>query len=175
MALRTDKANAQSATTPPDVAARQTIATFASYGEAERAVDYLSDQKFPVERVAIIGHDVQMIEQVIGRLNWGRAALHGAGSGAVVGALVGWIFGLFDWVQPLVASLALAAYGLIFGAVVGAIFGLIAYALQGGRRDFASMRVMMPSRYEVQVDAEVADEAVRLLTQRPGAHEASTR
>jgi heat induced stress protein YflT len=165
-------ANGHLATSPPGTASRRVIATFASYGEAERAVDYLSDRRFPVERVAIVGHDVRFVEQVIGRLNWGKAALQGAGSGALVGALIGWIFGLFDWVRPLVASLALAAYGLIFGAVVGAIWGLIVYALQGGRRDFTSMRVLMPSSFEVQVDDEVADEAIRLLTQREGAHAA---
>lgn len=147
-------------------AGRQVVATTDSYSEAERAVDYLSDRGFPVERVAIVGYDVKMVEQVVGRLNYGGAALRGAGSGAVVGALVGWIFGLFNWVQPLIASLTLAAYGLIFGAVVGAIFGLIFHAMQGGRRDFAAVRVMLPSRYEVLVDEEVAGEATRLLAQR---------
>jgi hypothetical protein len=147
-------------------AGRRVVATTDSYSEAERTVDYLSDRGFPVERVAIVGHDVKMVEQVVGRLNYGGAALRGAGSGAVVGALVGWIFGLFNWVEPLIASLTLAAYGLIFGAVVGAIFGLIFHAMQGGRRDFAALRVMLPSRYEVLVDEEVAGEAIRLLAQR---------
>jgi hypothetical protein len=145
---------------------RRVIATFHSYGEAERAVDYLSDRRFPVERVAIVGHDVKMVEQVVGRLNYVGAALRGAGSGAVVGVLVGWIFGLFNWVNPLITGLALAAYGLIFGAVVGGIFGLVFHAMQGGRRDFAAVRVLLPSRYEVLADEEVADEAVRLLAQR---------
>jgi Heat induced stress protein YflT domain len=145
---------------------RRVVVTVGSYGEAERAVDYLSDRRFPVERVAIVGHDVKMVEQVVGRLNYAGAALRGAGSGALVGALTGWIFGLFDWVRPLVASLTLAAYGLIFGAVVGAIFGLVLHALQGGRRDFAAVRMLTPSRYDVVVDEEVADEAIRLLAQR---------
>ncbi|GAB3887827.1 membrane protein [Kibdelosporangium lantanae] len=145
---------------------RRVVATTSTYSEAERLVDYLSDRRFPVERTAIVGHDVKMVEQVVGRLNYGGAALRGAGSGALVGVLVGWLFGLFNWVQPLVASLTLAAYGLVFGAVVGAIFGLVAHALQGGRRDFAAVQVMLPSRYDVLVDEEVADEAVRLLAQR---------
>lgn len=166
----TPKAHGHLATSAPDTGSRRTVATFASYDEAERAVDYLSDQHFPVERVAIVGHDVKFVEQVIGRLNYGKAALQGAGSGALVGALIGWLFGLFDWVRPLVASLVLAAYGLIIGAVIGAVFGLIVYALQGGRRDFSSMRVMMPSSYEVVVDDEVATEAARLLTRRESAH-----
>jgi len=147
-------------------AGRRVIATAESYSEAERAVDYLSDRHFPVERVAIVGHDVKMVEQVVGRMNYGGAALRGAGSGAIVGALMGWIFGLFNWVQPLVASLTLAAYGLIFGAVVGAVFGLVLHAMQGGRRDFAAVGVMVPSRYDVLADEEVVDEAIRLLARR---------
>jgi hypothetical protein len=137
--------------------------TFESYSEAERAVDYLSDHRFPVGRVAIIGSDVRMVEQVIGRLNYGGAALHGAGSGAVTGLLIGWIFGLFSWITPVIAWLTLAVYGLVFGAIVGALLGLAFYALQRGRRDFTSVRVMLPSRYELVVDEEVADEARRHL------------
>jgi hypothetical protein len=32
------------------------------------------DQQFPMERVAIIGHDLWVVEQVTGRLNHGGAA-----------------------------------------------------------------------------------------------------
>ena len=49
-----------------------------------------------------------MVEQVTGRLNYGGAALKGATSGAVPGALIGWIFGLFNLINPLVASAVLA-------------------------------------------------------------------
>ncbi|MEV6742603.1 hypothetical protein AB0N14_39405 [Streptomyces sp. NPDC051104] len=38
------------------------------------------------------------------------------------------------------------------------MFGMLLHALQGGRRDFASLRSMQPSRYEV-----IVDEAVRLI------------
>jgi uncharacterized protein YqgC (DUF456 family) len=145
------------------------VATFASYGEAERAVEYLTDQKFPIEKVAIVGLDVRMVEQVVGRLGWGRAALSGAGTGAVTGALIGWIFGIFSWIHPLIAGLMLAVYGLITGAVIGAVIGLIFYAAQRGRRDFAAVRAMQPSRYELVVVDEVADEAARLLSSRLGA------
>jgi hypothetical protein len=142
---------------------RRTVASFDSYPDAERAVDKLSDLGFPVERVAIIGQDLQTIEQVIGKMDYPRAAWRGALSGAVPGALIGWIFGLFDWVNPLVSGLLLALYGLIIGAVVGAVVGLIVYAMQRGSRDFASVTVMRPQRYELVVDDEVADQAARLL------------
>jgi hypothetical protein len=73
----------------PNKPARQVIATFENYADAERAVDYLSDQRFEVNRVAIVGRDLEYVEQVLGRLTYGGAAPCGAGSGALVGALQG--------------------------------------------------------------------------------------
>jgi hypothetical protein len=73
----------------PNGPARQVIATVDNYADVERAVDYLSDQRFEVNRVAIVGGDLQYVEQVLGRLNYGGAAPRGAGSGALVGALIG--------------------------------------------------------------------------------------
>jgi hypothetical protein len=146
---------------------RRPIAQFSTYADAERAVDRLSDLRFPVERVAIIGHDLQVVEQVTGRLNYGGAALKGAASGALPGALIGWFFGLFNLISPLVASVVLAFYGLIFGAVIGAVLGVVMHALQGGRRDFDTVTMTVPSRYELVVDEQVADEAERLLADAP--------
>ncbi|MET7727945.1 general stress protein [Streptomyces mirabilis] len=142
---------------------RRPVASYKTYWEAERAVDHLSDHGFPVERVAIIGQDVGLVEQVIRRMDYGRAALHGAASGGFPGVLIGWLFGLVNWLDPIVSALLLALYGLIFGAIVGALFGMLLHALQGGGRDFASLRSMQPSRYEVVVDEVVADEAVRRI------------
>jgi hypothetical protein len=146
---------------------RRTIATFSSYRDAEAAVDFLSDRRFPVERVAIVGRDLQTIEQVTGRMGYGRAALNGAAQGAVLGLLFGWLFGLFDWIDPVVTTLSLAIYGLIWGAVVGALLGLLLHAMSGGRRDFASVGGVRATRYEVMVDEEVAAEAARLLREQP--------
>src|SRR4051794_29119206 len=143
--------------------ARRTVASYTSYAEAERAVDRLADHDFPVERVAIIGQDLETVEQVTGKLDYPTAAWRGAVSGAVPGALLGWIFGLFDWADPLVSALLLALYGLLIGALIGAIIGLIVYALQGGRRDFVSVTAMRPRRYELVVDDEVAAQAARLI------------
>jgi len=153
----------------PAARQRRPIAVFDDYADAERAVDRLSDLGFPVERVAIIGHDLKMVEQVTGRLNYGGAALKGAASGAVPGVLIGWIFGLFNLVNPLVASAVLALYGLVIGAVIGAVLGLVMHALQRGRRDFDAVAMMVPSRYEVVADEAVADEAGRLLADAPPA------
>ena len=143
--------------------ARRTVASYTSYAEAERAVDRLADHDFPVERVAIIGQDLETVEQVTGKLDYPAVAWRGAVSGAVPGALLGWIFGLFDWADPLVSALLLALYGLLLGAVIGATIAVTVYAMQGGRRDFASVTFMRPRHYEVVVDDEVADQAARLI------------
>ncbi|ADL49538.1 MULTISPECIES: general stress protein [Micromonospora] len=154
-------------TTPPTPAGftggQVVVASYASYAEAERAVDYLSDQKFPVGRTAIVGRGLSSFEQVTGRLTIWRSAAQGAVSGAILGALFGWLFGLFDWVNPLISSLLLALYGAIFGAVVGALLGMLGHALTGGRRDFSSIAGMRADSYDVLVDAEVAAQAVQLL------------
>ena len=144
-------------------AGRRPVATYTNYSEAQRAVDYLSDQRFPVERVAIVAEGLRFEEQVTGRLGWGRALLNGALGGASTGVFIGFIFGLFSLITPLVSALTLAFYGLIFGAIVGALFGLLFYAFSGGQRDFTSVGSIRAQRYDIVVDSEVANEAERLL------------
>jgi heat induced stress protein YflT len=147
----------------PNEPARQAIATFDNYADAERAVDYLADRHFEVNRLAIVGRDLQLVEQVTGRMNYGLAALRGAASGGLVGALIGWIFGIFTWIQPLIAGLVLAFYGLIFGAVLGALIGVLLYAMQHGRRDFATFTTLQPRYFDIVADIGVAERALQLL------------
>lgn len=149
---------------PPTRDARRVVASFDSYPAAERAVDYLSDRKFPVERVSIVGRDLRLVEQVVGRMTTGRAVLNGALSGALAGLLIGWLFTVFNWTDPVVARGWLILDGLWFGAVVGALFGLLAHLLTRGQRDFASVGALQADRYDLLVDEEVADEAERLLS-----------
>jgi hypothetical protein len=146
-------------------AARRVIAYCDSYAEAQRTVDHLSDEGFPVERVSIVAEDLRFVEQVTGRRGYGQAALEGAGSGAVIGAFFGFFLGLFSLIDPLVSALLVAVYGLVFGAIVGAIMGLVFHALSGGRRDFSSVGGIEAGRYDVMVDEEVAEEASRLIAE----------
>jgi hypothetical protein len=143
--------------TPP---ARTTVASYDNYGDAERAVDYLSDNGFPVERAAIVGTGLKTVEQIAGRLTTGRAALLGAGQGAMIGLLFGLLFGIFFNGPDF---LGVVLYGLVAGVLFGATFGAITQAAQGGRRDFASVRSMQAERYELQVDHEVSAQAKQLL------------
>src|SRR5262245_5545847 len=91
--------------------ARTTVATYRTYREAERAADFLSDRGFPVERAAIVGTGLRSVEQISGRVTTGRAALMGAGQGALIGFLFAVLFGIFF-------TLNKAWFGLLVYAVV---------------------------------------------------------
>jgi hypothetical protein len=137
-----------------------TLATFPDYALAQRVVDYLSDNDFPVDRTAIIGTDLRLVERVLGRLTVARAALAGAASGAWFGLLVGLLIALFStasWGWLILA-------GIVIGAAWGAVFGAVAHALTGGRRDFASTSRLEAAQYAVTVQVDHADEARALLT-----------
>jgi hypothetical protein len=125
---------------------RRAVASVRTYAEAERAVDHLSDQEFPVERVAIVARGLSMVEQVTGRRGYLEAALQGLANGALIGILIGWLFGIFDWFEPITSAFWLAIDGLWFGALVGALFGLLSQALSRGRRDFGSVAGLSAER-----------------------------
>jgi hypothetical protein len=149
---------------PAPSRSRRTIATYSSYQEAERAVDWLSDQAFAVQHVAIVGTGLRTVEQVAGRLTTGRAALTGAGQGALIGLVFALLFGLF-FTGP--DFLGLLLYAVIAGAIFGAVLGALAHSALGGRRDFASTRSMEAERYELQVDEAMTAEAQRLIDTMP--------
>ncbi len=136
-----------------------TVASYADYADAQRAVDHLSDQGFPVQNTSIVGTGLRLEEQVLGRLTTGRAALSGAGAGAWFGLLIGLLLGLFvgGWVAVVLAA-------VLIGAVWGAIFGAVAQATTRGQRDFSSRSQLRASEYAVNVSAPYADQARDLLT-----------
>src|SRR5690349_23856492 len=71
------------------------LGVFDKYADAQKAVDFLSDEQFPVENCMIVGTDLKQVERVTGRLTTGRVALGGALSGLWIGLFVGLIFSFF--------------------------------------------------------------------------------
>ena len=137
------------------------VGSFDTYEQAQEAVDYLSDQKFPVENVTIIGTDLRMVEKVTGRLTRGRAIAAGAAGGAWWGLFVGLLLGIFAansgrWLASVLTGLAI---GLLFGA----LFAAVGYAATRGRRDFTSISTIVASRYDVMCNPARAEEARALL------------
>ncbi|GAA2748889.1 general stress protein [Amnibacterium kyonggiense] len=147
----------------PSLPTGEVIATYATYQEAQAAVDKLAENEgFPVQTAAIVGNDMKSVERVTGRLSWGRAAGAGAASGLWLGLLFGLVTSIFTPAQYNPGT------GYLFGAVLlglafGIVFGLISYAISRRRRDFSSVMQVVASTYSLVVDPQVANRARNLL------------
>ena len=143
----------------------QSLAVYDDYETAQRTVDHLSDEKFPVEHCMIVGTDLKQVERITGRLTGGRVALGGALSGIWLGLFIGLVFALFAegsiWVMVLST--------MAFGAVFGVVWGFVGYAATRGQRDFSSVTRVVATRYEVLVEHKHAARARELLADLPGA------
>ena len=139
----------------------QVVASYTSYGQAQSAVDRLSDSSFPVKYTSIVGRDVSIVERVNGRMTKTRAAAMGAVGGAWFGLFIGLFLGLFT-IGPV--WLSLVAAGLAIGAIWGAIFGFVAQWATHGERDFASTSGLIAARYDVTVVDAYAERARQLLS-----------
>ena len=139
------------------------VASFATYPEAQRAVDALSDQGFPVQHLAIIGTDLRQVERITGRMSWGRAAMSGAMSGLWIGVFFGLIMSVAGSNGPRLNFWACVLLGVLWGIV----FQLFSYALTRGRRDFTSISQVVASRYSIIAAREVR-EAAQALADVPG-------
>jgi hypothetical protein len=144
-----------------DVTRRPVLVSFDDYADAQKAVDTLSDNGFPVQNVAIVGVDVRIVESVLGRLTWGKAAMTGMFSGAWFGLLIGLFVGLFSSTSGSV--LPLVGLGLLYGAAFGIVWGLVSHALTGGKRDFVSRQQLQAARYDVLCEQAVIGDAKKIL------------
>lgn len=145
-----------------DIPRGQTVGTYDTYLDAQKAVDFLSDEGFPVEHVSIVGSDLRMVENVTGRLTRGRAAAAGAASGAWFGLFIGVMLAIFASGGTSAVGVVIA--GLLYGVVFGAIFGFVGHTLSGGKRDFTSRSRIVSSRYEIVCQWAQADSAREVLT-----------
>jgi len=147
----------------PTLPAGDEVAAYSTYLEAQKAVDYLSDNKFPVENVTIVGTDLRMVERVTGRLTYGRVALAGALSGAWFGFFVGLLITLFAGEAGFQVMFA----GIALGAGFGLLFSVLSYAFTGGRRDFTSSSQIVAATYAILCAHEHASDARGLLMRSP--------
>ena len=143
----------------------QSLGVFDKYEDAQKAVDYLSDNEFAVENVLIVGTELKQVERVTGRLTWGRVLMAGAGSGIWLGLFIGLLLSLFsDGSSFGAAVLGGIVLGLIFG-VTSAAFG---YAATRGQRDFSSVQKVVATKYEVLVEHKFLAQGQELLAKMPG-------
>jgi hypothetical protein len=136
------------------------VGTYPSYAKAQEAVDYLSDNEFPVENVTIVGTDLRLVERVTGRLTRSRVVRAGALTGAIWGLFIGAVVSLFGSSD---VSLLVPIVTALIGAGFGALSGVMAYAATGGKRDFTSTSSVVATSYEVLCQSRFAEDARNLL------------
>ncbi|MET0931184.1 MAG: general stress protein [Aeromicrobium sp.] len=144
----------------------QSLGVFDKYPDAQKAVDFLSDNDFPVQNVLIVGTELKQVERVTGRLTWGRVLSAGAASGAWLGLLIGLLLSLFSEGSSVAVTIL---GGVAFGIVFGIISGALGYGATRGQRDFSSVQKVVATKYEVLVEHKFLADGTALLATMPGA------
>ena len=148
----------------------QSVGIYNSYADAQKAVDFLADEKFEVQNLAIVGTDLKSVERVLGRRNWGTVINQGVMSGISTGLLVALVMLIFA--QPG-SFLLLLGVSLAIGVALGVGFSAAAYAMSRGKRDFTSITQTVATKYEVLCEHKVAAQAREMLQGMPGARAAA--
>ncbi|WP_041790398.1 general stress protein [Microlunatus phosphovorus] len=148
----------------------QSVGIFNSYADAQKAVDYLADERFPVQNLAIVGTDLKSVERVLGRKSWSTVLSQGVSSGISTGLLVGIVMLIFA--NPPSVALMLVTC-LAIGIAIGLTFAAVGYAMTRGKRDFTSVTQTVATKYEVLCEHKVAVQAREMLQQRPGGRAAA--
>jgi hypothetical protein len=148
----------------------QSVGIYNSYADAQRAVDYLADEKFEVQNLAIVGTELKSVERVLGRRSWGTVLASGVQSGISTGLLVGIVMLIF--LKPAsIFALLMVALGI--GIALGVGFAAAGYAMSRGKRDFTSVSQTVATKYEVLCEHKLAARAREMLLQLPGARAAA--
>jgi hypothetical protein len=118
---------------PVGVDDRAVIAVFDDLETVQRAISKLADEGFPIDRISIVGKDLQSELRVNGFVTMGDIARPSAATGAWVGGLFGLLSGtalLFVpgagpliVLGPLASGAVGAAQGALLGGAVGAVLG----------------------------------------------------
>ncbi|KAA2247681.1 magnesium transporter [Solihabitans fulvus] len=135
------------------------IGSYDTYEQAQRAVDHLADNEFPVQDITIVGIEPMLVERVAARLTWGRVLAAGAASGAWFGLFVGLLLGMFSATGGLLPPLI----GLLIGVAFGLVSAAVRYSATGGKRDFVSRSQLVARRYDVLCQPRNAERGREML------------
>lgn len=143
------------------------LGVYGDYAQAQRVVDWLSDNEFEVQNMTIVGTELKSVERVTGRLTRRSVGVAGAVSGLWMGLFVGLAFALFGKGNQLGSILVTVLFGALFGFVWSQI-GFAAIT-RNGTRDFSSVSQVIATKYEVLVEHRFAEHARDLLMRMPSA------
>lgn len=114
-----------------------TVGVYDAHDVAVKAVKELNKSGFPMEKVSIIGKELEKVEDVQGYYSWKDPAKVGVGIGAFWGSIFGLLVGVGFVALPgiggvfVAGSLAAVVIGGLEGAAVGSVGGGLFGALLG--------------------------------------------
>lgn len=137
------------------------IGSYDTYEQAQRAVDYLADNDFPVQDVTIVGVEPMLVERVDARLTWRKVLTTGAAGGAWFGLFVGLLLSFFTTAAGILPLLL----GLVVGVGFGLVSAAVSYRATKGQRDFTSHSQLVARRYDVLCQPRNAELARQLIAE----------
>lgn len=141
------------------------IGVFSHYDDARDAVNRLLRGGIPAPAVSIVGGDVTMVERIIARFGYGRAAATSAFTGSWIGVVGGLLFVATGTQHGPVALVA----GGVIGAGLGMMAGMVLYTTRGSTRPrYRSTQQVIAATYRVLVDPEVGGKAKKLVNNAGG-------
>lgn len=135
------------------------IGSYASYEDAQKAVDHLAGNDFPVTDVTIVGVEPMLVERVAGKLGWSRVLRGSAISGAWFGLFLGLMLTFFT---PNAGVLPILI-GLVAGTAFSLLFGALGYAANKTKRSFISQSQLVARHYDVLSQPRTAEKGRELL------------
>lgn len=147
-------------------AARRLVATAQDEPTAQRVRDWLTYAGLPGDQIAIVGRDLHATPAP-GARSTVRAAAQGVLPGVIVGVLVGIVLRQTGLVTSEMRLDWLTVAAALTGATFGAIAGVLWYGLSASRRT-AQPELLTAGRFDLLVDVDAADEAVRVLHRAAG-------
>jgi hypothetical protein len=138
--------------------AGSSLASFTDYKQAVLYVEKLIENDFPAKLVSIIGTDLKTVENIKGKLGYGRVSFSGAITGSWLGMFFGLIFGFTgEGTEQLILNNVLA--GIIIGAGLGMLINIVRFSVTKNRRSFISAQAVVAKKYEVFVPNEQVQSA----------------
>lgn len=137
----------------------QTVASFARYDAAQKAVSQLIAGDVPAKQIAIVGTGLRSIERVTGKLGFASAAR----SGAINGLFLGLVFAAIFVIGTPSPPIQLFAGVLLIGVAIGMLLSILTFAVVRRRRDYASVAQVVADHYEVTVSADHVHRAREIL------------
>lgn len=140
------------------------LGRYGTYLDAQKVVDYLADNDFPVANLTIVGNDLKSVEQVTAKLSYPKVAAAGAAQGAMFGIFVGLVLTIFSPGSNALAQI-LSSVGI--GMAIWMVVGVVSYSFRRGKRDFASQSQVLATSYDVVVAFSHAHAARAIAAKLP--------